>query len=95
MKRFSIASNTSMMIVHRKMLLPSGCPLTRSSKKPKGMPIHTGHKLGWSKRQLMKIISPKGGMVGDLAMTGSIAGSAEKNSTDRIGTPFTRNGDCR
>src|SRR3546814_11617263 len=76
--------------VHSATAVPIGAPLNRSSHRPSGRPIHTGHISARSNCQQRKNRSPRGGSTGELAISGSISGKAEANSTLAIGKKIGR-----
>src|SRR3546814_3731020 len=68
--------------VHSATALPIGAPLNRSSHRPSGRPIHTGHISVRRSCQHRKKSRPSGGSAGELATIGSISGSADARSEE-------------
>src|SRR3546814_13713652 len=79
--------------VHSATAVPIGAPLNRSSHRPSGRPIHTGHISVRSNCQHRKKSRPSGGSAGELAITGSISGSADATITLATGTNRIRHSD--
>src|SRR3546814_19246645 len=79
---------------HSATALPIGAPLNRSSHRPSGRPIHTGHISVRRSCQHRKKSRPSGGSAGELATIGSISGSADATITLAIGTIRIRQSDA-
>src|SRR3546814_18431283 len=76
--------------VHSATALPIGAPLNRSSHRPSGRPIHTGHISVRRSCQHRKKSRPSGGSAGEIAKIGRSSGSADATNTLDQGTLRTR-----
>lgn len=74
----------SIAIDHNNPAQPKGCPLKRSSTKPKGTPDHTGNRPGRINRHASSIKKPKGGSIGCCVKNGRVV-TIDATITDDIG----------